>query len=119
MLADPQSVTIASVTSSLPRLEARPETNVYSSLTDFVDEFVTQKVDKQGRRRATISLTKSVIVTDALTGVKSRVPYSATVGFSYPIGVSATDVEALWTGLNTQLTASTNALLKKIIGGER
>ena len=119
MLTDPQSVTISGTASSLPRLEMRPETNVYSSTADFVDEFVTQKVDKTGRRRSTISLQKSIIVTDPVSGIKTRVPYSVTMGASVPLGVTAADAEALFNALNTQLTASTNTLLKKILAGER
>jgi len=119
MLSDPQSVTIAGSTSSLPKLEQRTDTSVYSNVTDSVDLFVTQKVDKQGRRRSTASLQKSIIVTDPVTGIKSRLPYSVSVGLSYPIGVAVTDVVALYTAEAAALSASTNALLTKIANGER
>ncbi|DAD52083.1 coat protein [ssRNA phage Gerhypos.4_31] len=119
MLTDPQAVTISGTASSLPKLEQRADTSVYSNVADGVDLFVTQKVAKDGRRRTTASLQKSVIVTDPITGLKSRIPYSISTGTSYPVGIAATDVVALYTALNTALQASTNALLTKIINGER
>lgn len=119
MLTDPQSVTISGTASSLPKLEQRADTSVYSNVTDGVDLFVTQKVARDGRRRATASLQKSVIVTDPVSGVKSRLPYSVSVGISYPIGVVAADVVALYTAETNALEATSNALLTKIVNGER
>jgi hypothetical protein len=120
MLADPQAATISGSTISLPRLEERSETNVYSSRADNVDLYVTQKVDKKtGVNRATISLVKSVIITDPITGIKSKVPYSVTRGYSIPLGITSAEVEALDLALQTALAASTYALQKKLIAGER
>jgi hypothetical protein len=119
VLADPQAVTISGTASTLPRLEERPETNVYSDRTNNVDLFVTQKTDKKGVNRATISLVKYEIVTDPITGLKARVPYSVSVGSSIPVGITAIQAEALYDALTTALGASTKALLKKILGGER
>jgi hypothetical protein len=119
MLSDPQSVTISGTASSLPKLEQRADTSVYSNVADGVDLFVTQKVAKDGRRRATASLQKSVIVTDPITGLKSKIPYSISVGISYPVGIAAADVVALYTAETTALGASSNALLTKIVNGER
>lgn len=119
MLSDPQSVTISGTASSLPRIDMRPETFVYSDVANGVDLFVTQKVAKDGRRRATASLQKSIIYTDPVTGLKSRIPYSVTQGVSYPVGVVVSDVVALQVALQAALSASTNALLTKIVGGEK
>jgi len=119
MLTDPQSVTISGTASSLPKLEQRADTSVYSNVADGVDLYVTQKGAKDGRRRATSSLQKSVIVTDPITGLKSRIPYSVSVGVSYPIGVATADVVALYTAESSALSATSNALLTKIVNGER
>lgn len=119
MLADPQTVTISATAITLPRLEERVETNVYSDRTNQVDLFVTQKVDKKNINRSTISLVKNVIVTDAVTGIKSRVPYSISVGSAAPLGVTPAEVEALYDALIAALGASTKALLKKVLNGER
>ena len=119
MLTDPQAVTISGTASTLPRLEERSDTNVYSDRTNNVDLYVTQKVDKKGTMRASVSLVKSIIVTDAITGLKSRVPYSVNINFVQPLGVAQADVEALYDAETTALGASTKALLKKILNGER
>jgi len=120
MLTDPQSVTIAGTASSLPRIDERPETHVYSNYTDAVDLFVTQKVAKNdGRRRSTASLQKSVIYTDPVSGLKSKIPYSVSFGTSVPVGITDQQVVDLATAIIAALQASTNALLKKIIGGEK
>jgi hypothetical protein len=119
MLTDPQSVTISGTASSLPRVDERPETHVYSNFADSVDLFVTQRVAKDGRRRANFTLQKSTIVTDPITGLKAKVPYSVTTSISIPIGITSADMEALYTAQASALSASTNALLKKVIGGEK
>lgn len=120
MLADPQSVTISGTAVSLPKIDTRPETNVYSSLPDGVTLFGTQRVTgKDSRRRATISLQKEKIAADALTAVNQRVAASVTVSFSYPSGFTSTEIEAHAVALINWLTASTNANLKKVLAGER
>ena len=119
MLADPQAVTISSVAVSLPRLEERSETNVYTNRTENVDLYVTQKVDKKGISRSSTSLTKSTIITDPVTGLKTKSPYSITVSSMIPVGVTVAEAEALYDALTTALEATTKALLKKILGGER
>jgi hypothetical protein len=120
VLTDPQAVTISGTASSLPRLEERSETNVYSDRTNNVDLYVTQKVDKKtGIQRSTTSLVKSTIVTDPVTGLNAKVPYSISVSSMAPIGITAAQTEALYDALTTALEASTKALLKKILGGER
>jgi hypothetical protein len=119
MLADPQSVTISSTAVSLPRLEERPETNLYQNRVENVDLYVTQKVDKKGIARSTTSLVKNTIITDPVTGLKSKVPYSISVGSMIPVGITVAEAEALYDALTTALEASTKALLQKILGGER
>lgn len=119
MLTDPQSVTISGAARTLPRLEERSETNVYSDRANGVDLFVTQKVDKNGTARSSASLVRTSVVTDPLTEVKSRQPVSISVSSSIPTGYTAADAEALYDALTTSLEASTKALLKRILAGER
>lgn len=119
MLTDPQAVTISGSAITLPRIEERAETHVYSDRTNKVDLYVTQKVDKKGTLRSSASLVKSVIVTDAVTGVKSLIPYSINVNQVQPIGITSADVEALYDALTNALEASTKVLLKKFLNGEK
>ena len=119
MLADPQAVTISGTARTLPRIEERGDTHLYSDVANGVDLYVTQKVAKDGRRRSTISLQQTVVVTDALTGLKSRVPYSVSVVLSKTIDVDAASAAALYTALAAALSGSSNALLNKLVGGEK
>lgn len=119
MLPDPQSVTISGAARTLPRLEERSETNVYSDRANGVDLFVTQKVDKNGTARSSVSLVRTSVVTDPLTEVKSRQPVSVSVSTAIPVGYTVADAEALYNALTASLEATTNALLKRVFAGER
>lgn len=119
MLTDPQSVTISGTATSLPRIEERTDTHVYANKDAAVELFVTQRVDKKGTSRSSTSLVKSVIVTDPVTGLKSRQPYSVSINSTIPVGITVAEAEALYVAITGALGASTNALLKKIFGGEK
>lgn len=119
MLTDPQSVTISGSATSLPRLEERAETHVYSNRAAKVDLFVTQKVDKSGVRRSSSSLVQTINVTDPITGLTRSTRPSVTVSTAIPDGVTDAQVEALYDALTGALEATTKALLKKILGGEK
>lgn len=119
MLTDPQSVTISGAATSLPRLEERADTHVYSNRDAKVDLFVTQKVDKNKIARSSTSLVQTINVTDPLTGLVSRARPSITVSSAIPEGVTVVQAEALYDALTGALEATTKALLKKILGGEK
>lgn len=120
MLADPQSVTISGSAIPLPKIDDRPETNVYADLAGGTTLFTTQRVTgNDNRRRASASLTREKIAADALTAVNKRVSGSTTFSSAYPSGYTAAEKEADALGLIAWLTANTNANLKKIIAGER
>ena len=120
MLTDPQSVTISATPYTLPKIDARPETNVYADLGNGITLFGTQRVTgKDSRRRATISLQKEKIAADPLTAVNQRVNAAITFSASFPSGFTTTEMEGIATALVTWLTASTNANLKKVLAGER
>lgn len=119
MLSDPQAVTISATPISLPRLEERANTHVYSNRDAGTDLYVTQTVDKVGTLRSSISLVKAELSTDPVTGLKSKVRPSVSVSTQQPVGTAAGSVEALYDALTTALEATTKALLKKVIGGEK
>jgi hypothetical protein len=119
VLTDPQAVTISGNARTLPRLEDRPETSVYSDRANGVDLFVTQKVDKNGTNRSSVSLVRTAVVTDPLTDVKSQRPVSISISATIPVGFVIADAEALYVALTASLSASTNALLKRVLAGER
>lgn len=119
MLTDPQSITISGTTVSLPVTQETQTTRTYASFADGVTLYVSQQTDKKGTRRSTASLVKETVVTDALSGLSKRVSPSATVTFSIPQGASQTDVVDLFSAISTALSASTNALAKRVVAGER
>ena len=119
MLADPQSVTVSGTATSLPKLETRLKTNVYQDRASGITLYVTQEVNKKGEARASASLVEEEIFTDPVTGLKSIKPTSITVASLIPQGGSAATAEALYDGLQTALNASTKALLKRILAGEK
>lgn len=119
MLTDPQSVTIAGTATPLPRLEERANTHVYSNRALGVDLYVSQTTDKVGTLRSSISLVKTYVITDAITGLQSRIRPSVNVSLQQPEGSPATAVEDLYAALTNALEAATNALLKKVAGGEK
>jgi hypothetical protein len=119
VLTDPQAVTIAATPITLPRIEERAETHVYSNRALGTTLYVTQKVSKDGNLRSSASLVKEQIYTDPISGLKSRLLPSVTVSSNQPLGVAATSAEELYDALTNALEASTKALLKKIFGGEK
>ncbi len=119
MLPDPQSVTVSGTAISLPRIEERANTHVYFNRAENVHLYVTQTIDKKGVLRSSVSLTDADIVTDPITGIKAQPAYSVNINFVQPIGVDSAKVEALYDGLTTGLQASTKALLRKILAGEK
>lgn len=119
MLTDPQTVTISGTARTLPRIDERAETHVYADRANGVTLYVTQKVDKKGTLRSSVSLVEAETPTDPITGLKSRIEPSVTVSVTQPFGADLTKLEARYVALNAALTASTNALLKKILGGEK
>lgn len=119
MLADPQSVTVSGTATSLPKLETRPKTNVYQDRASGLTLYVTQDVNKKGEARASASLVKRELYTDPVSGLKSYNDTSITVSSLIPQGGSAATAEALYDGLTTALNASTKALLKRVLAGEK
>jgi hypothetical protein len=119
MLADPQSVTISGTATSLPKLETRPKTNVYQNRELGTTLYVTQDVNKKGEARASASLVKTEIYTDPVTGLKENLDTSITVSALIRKGGTAATAEALYDALTGALSASTKALLKRILAGEK
>lgn len=119
MLTDPQSATIGGTTTPLPRIDERAQTHVYSDRATGITLYVTQKVDVKGNLRTSASLVKPELLTDPVTGLKSRIEPSITVSANQPYGTAVGSAEALYDGLTTALNATTKALLKKILNGEK
>jgi hypothetical protein len=116
-LADPQSITIGSAV-SLPRISIEGYESVYQAADRTVTEQVKHTVGAK-RTRSLFRVDKTVIAADPLTSLNGSYVGSVYLVMDFPqVGFTTTDRINIATGLFTQLTASSNAVLTKLIGLE-
>lgn len=117
-LADPQSVTIGSATTPLPRVSSGQNTAGYMSADSAINLTVSHTYGRRTRR--VVKVTTAKITTDPLiTGQNVRVSASAHVVLDVPpSGFTATEQKDLLLALATWLSASTGANATKLVGGE-
>lgn len=117
-LADPQSVTIAGVTSSLPNTGNDRNSSEYTSADGNVKLSVSHAYGNRTRRVVRLDQQK-VAADPLLTGVYVRAKQAAYVVIDVPLtGFTAVETKDLVVALTTALTASSNALITKVTGGE-
>jgi len=115
-LSDPQSITISGSTTSLPRITDVDNTGTYQSADGSLKLTVISAKTAAGRLRGVVRIDKTVIAADPLTAINQSYSGSIYQTFDFPInGFVTADKIAMFTGLNTQLTASTNAVLTKVL----
>ncbi len=117
MLADPQSITVATVAKSMPRTSAGVDSGAFT----FTDGSYVLKVSHAyGRRtRRTIRIDNSKIAADPLTSNNVKYSSSCYIVFDEP-ATGYTRAEALdqVRALTDYLAASSYAVLPKWLGGE-
>lgn len=116
--ADPQSVTISGTANSLARTGQGLGVGTFSTNDGTVSMEVRQTSGKRFRRSA--RLVHKKYSTDPARP-DQNIPVSATVQLYVdlpPQGYTAADLEAILVGFIGNLTASTNANIKKLLGGE-
>lgn len=119
MLTDPQSITIAGAASSLPRLAADPNSGTYSN-PDGTLSLKVQEFNSKNAKRTVISLQANKIAADPITALNTRKQDVISITFSRPVdGFTITEMKDQFTGLVALLSASSNATLIKILGGEK
>jgi hypothetical protein len=119
-LTDPQTVTISGTPITLPRTYAQGSESKYTSSDGLVSLSVNHTLAKQGRERHLIRIDHSKLTANPnIPAENVKVSMAAYTVFDIP-PAGYTDAEALaaWVGFNTLLTASTNALVTKVLGGE-
>jgi hypothetical protein len=118
-LADPQSVTIGGVANSLPRTGSGDNHGQFTKDDRTVTLKVTHNPNKTRARRS-VRLDFSKIAADPLlAGVNREASMTAFVNIDVPlVGLTLTEQKDVVKGLIAALTASSDALLIKIIGGE-
>jgi hypothetical protein len=115
---DPQSITIDGVTTSLPRVSTGAGNASYSS----ADRLLTLSASHAyGRRtRRVVRIDHSKITSDPFRPDENRqVGMSAYLVIDLPpVGYTNEEVKDVYVGFNTVYTASTHALIDKLLGGE-
>lgn len=115
---DPQSITINAVARSLPRFLNGTQVGQFNS-ADGVTQLTIDPKGTRTRRSNKVSIRENVNVTDPVTGLTKVESHSFTIISNRPLtGVSDVVAEQLAAGVIAWLTASTNANLKKVLGGE-
>jgi hypothetical protein len=119
-LADPQSITISTVTSSLPRTFAEGKESTYTSADGLIQLSLNHTLVKQGVTRHLLRLDHSKITSDPFKSAENvKVNTSMYLVFQTPpAGYTSTEVLAVYTGWKTLFTASSDALITKLLGGE-
>lgn len=118
-LADPQSVTIGSAV-SLPRTGSGLNAGAFTSSDGNAKLEISHQFSRNSRVRRTARLTHRKIAADPLAADRN-LEYSMTtyVVFDVPlVGYTVAEAVQVGTGLTTWLTASTNANMTKVLGGE-
>lgn len=118
MLADPQSLTIGSATLTLPRKLTGTDLGQFRDTDNVVE--VQTTAQKNGRIRTVARLQQQKVTTDPLVAT-TNVMVSDTIALTINRprnGYTDADVLAQVKGLIGWLTASSDAVLKKIIAGE-
>lgn len=115
MLADPQSVTINAVATSLPRTSTGPTVNGYTS-ADGVTSMTTKQNITASRFRREVRLSQHKVAADPISGLNKDLGVSVYFVVDEPkSGYSDTEIGYLIDALKTWLS-SANYL--KVLGGE-
>lgn len=116
--SDPQSITISGTTISLPRTSTGNGSSDYTSADGLVKLSANHAYGRRTRR--VLRLDHSKITADPFIPTQnSKVSMSNYMVFDIPVaGYSNAEALAVYNGFKTLFTASTDALITKILGGE-
>lgn len=115
MLADPQSVTINSVATSMPRTQSGPTQNVYTT-ADGLTSMTTRQNTTASRFRREVRLSQNKIAADPISAVNKQIGVSVYLVIDEPkYGFTDTEIGYLIDALKAWAT-STN--YNKVLGGE-
>jgi len=115
---DPQSITISGTTSSLPLTTRDRDEGQYTSADGLIRLTASHSYGKRTRRVLRVDHSK-VTADPFIPAQNTKVSMSNYIVFDVPV-VGYTNAEALavYNGFKTLFTASTDAAISKILGGE-
>jgi hypothetical protein len=119
--SDPQSVTLPAPlagTTSLPRVISGNRTSTYQSADGNITLVASSQVGNRIRR--VLRLDHKKIAVDPLISTQNlERSMSCYLVFDLPVtGYSSAEALAVYTGLKTAMSASSDALITKLLGGE-
>jgi hypothetical protein len=116
--ADPQSITISAVTTSLPRVSVGDNKSKYQSADGLIA--LTGSSIYGNRTRRVLRVDHSKWITSPFTSTTNQeVGMSVYTVFDIPsLGYTPADCKAVFDGFNTAIHASSDALITKLLGGE-
>jgi len=119
-LADPQSITISGSTIPLPRTFSSGDESAYTSSDRLVKLSVSHNLVKQGRARRLLRIDHSKVASDPFKPSENvKVNMANYVVFDVPpAGYTNTEILAVYTGFKTLFTATSDAVITKLLGGE-
>jgi len=117
---DPQSITISAVTTPLPRTSQESDESQYTSSDGLIKLSASHDLAKAGRNRRVLRLDHSKLTPDPFKPAENvKVNMAVYTVFDIPpAGYPNAEVMAVYTGFKTLYTASTDALIAKLLGGE-
>jgi len=116
--ADPQTVTISAVPIALPRTSVGEDESEYTSGDGLVKLTASHSYGKRDRRL--LRLDHAKMSSDPYRPTENvKVAMSVYMVFDLPkAGYTAAEALAVYAGFKTQYTASSDALISKLLGGE-
>lgn len=115
---DPFAITISGTAYSLPRVSVGEDKSEYQNGDGTVEVVASHEYGKRVRRTVRIN-TKKIAADPFKPSENREESMSLYMVFDLPkVGYSATEAEAVFAGFAAALTASSNALVKKVLGGE-
>lgn len=119
-LADPQSITINAVTTPLPRTFADGAEASYTSADGLWQLSVNHNLVKQGRTRHLLRFDHRKLTPDPFISSQNVRVNSAIylVIDAPPAGYTNTELMQIYTGFKTMFSASSDAMITKVLGGE-
>lgn len=117
-LSDPNSITISGVTTSLPRTSVDEDRSEYTSGDGLMQLIASHDYGKRVRRM--IRFDSSKLTSDPFKPSENvKVGMSVYTVFDLPpAGYSNAEALAVFAGFNTLCTATSNAVITKLLGGE-
>lgn len=117
-LSDPQSITINAIAHSLPRVGSTGTSSTYSSNDGTVTETVSHRPGRRNRR--VVRVDHSKVAPDPLISAQNiKHSMACYIVVDAPVtGYTVAEQKQVVDGLIAQLSASSGAMITKVLGGE-